>query len=80
MRWWIELIVSSIAYWVCAAIVVFILVLLHPDCVAGNTDAHAAACVRTWHDVVWTAISVFLVAYAGIVLWWTTKRGERRRD
>jgi len=80
MRWWKELIVSTIAYWFMVAVVVVFLAFLQGDCGAGTTDAEAASCLRHGRFVVWTAITVFLVAYIGIVVWWTTKRGRDQKD
>jgi Na+-driven multidrug efflux pump len=74
VRWWIELIVSTIAYWVMVAVVVAFLAFFQGDCGAGTTDAERSACLRHGHFVVWTVITVFLAAYVAIVVWWTTRR------
>ena len=80
MRWWIELIVSTIAYWIMVAVVVVLLAFFQGDCGAGTTDTEAAACLRNGHSVVWAAIIVFALAYSGIVLWWARWRTKGRRS
>ena len=76
MRWWIELVVSTIAYWICVAVLVALVSVLLGDCAAGTTDAEAASCLREGHVTVWTVITVSLVAYVGIVAWWVSKRNK----
>ena len=73
MRWWIELIVSTLAYWICAAVVVVILAFFLGHCGHGS-DAERAACVREARTVVWVFIAVALTAYLAIVGWWITRR------
>lgn len=79
MRWWIELILSTIAYWIGVAVVVVILAFFLGHCGHGS-DAERAACVREARMVVWVFIALALAAYLAIVGWWITKRRQSSRS